>query len=502
VAAAAAGAGGRGPGAGERKADARSTAEAIRRAIVNPARLSRERQMDVCMQCHLETTTSYPITSIRRYGRAPFSYRPGEPLADFALYFDEAPGPRRERKFEFAHAAYGLRKSACFRGSSMTCTTCHNPHDVPRGESAASAYIAVCRSCHASAHSGAGAGGSRCLDCHMPKRRTDDVVRSAMTDHSIPRRPPQGDPLAVRAEAHEGYEGAVVSYYPARLSQGDELYRAVAQVRYSTNLTAGIAQLRQGIERQRPERPEFYFELGVACWKNGRKDDAIRWYGEALRRGEYRPARRALGETLLVAGQLGRAGEVLAPLAAARDSEALGDLGSLYLRQGRLDQARQALTEALSVRPDYPLARNLLGAVEGRLGEKTAAVAAFREAIRIQPDYDTARVNLALVLAGDADYTGAEFQLQQALAANAASADAHHIYGLVLERTGSLDRARAELEAAVRLAPGMALAASDLADVLALQGRKAEAVQWYRRALKLDPQLAAAQLGLARISGK
>ncbi|HEY6391736.1 MAG TPA: hypothetical protein VIX89_10690 [Bryobacteraceae bacterium] len=60
----------------------------VRLAIVNPARLSSERQMEVCMQCHLETTSLHLPHSIRRYGREPFSYRPGEPLGDFTIFFD------------------------------------------------------------------------------------------------------------------------------------------------------------------------------------------------------------------------------------------------------------------------------------------------------------------------------------------------------------------------------------------------------------------------------
>ncbi len=66
----------------------------IRGAIVNPSRLTPQRQMEVCMQCHLETTSSPLPASIVRYERGPFSYRPGEPLADFILHFDHAPGYR------------------------------------------------------------------------------------------------------------------------------------------------------------------------------------------------------------------------------------------------------------------------------------------------------------------------------------------------------------------------------------------------------------------------
>ena len=51
--------------------------EAIRAAIVNPARLNGDLQMDVCAQCHLKTTEFRLPHAIKRYDRADFSYRPG-----------------------------------------------------------------------------------------------------------------------------------------------------------------------------------------------------------------------------------------------------------------------------------------------------------------------------------------------------------------------------------------------------------------------------------------
>ena len=65
--------------------------EDIRKTIVNPARLGKDRQMEVCMQCHLETTSLQLPHSIVKYGRGPFSYNPGEPLGNFMLFFDHAP---------------------------------------------------------------------------------------------------------------------------------------------------------------------------------------------------------------------------------------------------------------------------------------------------------------------------------------------------------------------------------------------------------------------------
>jgi hypothetical protein len=167
-----------------------SSVEAIRKAIVNPARLSSERRMDVCMQCHLETTSLRMPHSIVRYDRTPFSYRPGEPLGNFMIFFDHAPGCKYQDDFEIAHSAYRLRKSDCFLRSNgkLACTTCHNPHDVPRGEAAAAHYNSICGTCHTVKHT----ASPDCVGCHMPKRRTEDVIHAVMTDHWIQRRPPAG----------------------------------------------------------------------------------------------------------------------------------------------------------------------------------------------------------------------------------------------------------------------------------------------------------------------
>ena len=84
-----------------------------------------------------------------------------------------------------------------------------------------------------------------CVDCHMPKRRTDDVVHVVMTDHYIQRRKPSRDllaPLNERRETDENaYRGEVDLYYPTTLPEGPDrdLYLAVAQVSQKSNLSKG-----------------------------------------------------------------------------------------------------------------------------------------------------------------------------------------------------------------------------------------------------------------------
>ncbi len=168
-----------------------ATVGEIRATIVNPKRLTPEREMEVCMQCHLETSSLKLPHSVERQGRTPYSYIPGQPLENFELTFDREPG--KNTRFEVANAAYALRKSKCFLQTQskdadhqMRCTTCHDPHNIPRGAEATTHYNNVCGTCHAtkitaSAHP----ANPDCVSCHMPKRRTDDAVHIAMTDHFI-----------------------------------------------------------------------------------------------------------------------------------------------------------------------------------------------------------------------------------------------------------------------------------------------------------------------------
>jgi predicted CXXCH cytochrome family protein len=487
----------------------RATPQSIRAAIVNPAKLNRDRQLEVCMQCHLETTHFSLPSEILRYPQRPFTYRPGQPLGDSVLFFDHAPGTGHDDKFEIAHAAYRLRKSACFQASQMTCTTCHNPHSIPRGEQAAQHYTAVCRNCHASAHEAKmPAGGSSCVECHMPQRRAEDVVHAVMTDHYIQRRKPARDLSKPFQEAdyevQGNYRGEVALYYPPKLPQTPEvqLYVDIAQVHDAANLKAGIPRLQQDLEKYKPARPEFYVALGDAYTKSRNYEQAIHWYEEALRRqSDFRPALEELGGALIAAGQLARAAEVLEKAAAppSPNTAVLTNLGGVYLLQGNLERASQVLQQALGANQDNPEAHNFLGRVLIQKGDWPGAEKQFRDALSAQPDFAEANYNLGNVLAGASQNADAQYHFERAIASKPEYAEAHHHYGILLAQMGSGSKALAELRETVRLDPNSAQAYSDLAGVLAAQRQIDNAADAYRRAIQLNPDSYEAHLALGQI---
>jgi Tfp pilus assembly protein PilF len=442
--------------------------EEIRRAIVNPARLSRDRQMEVCMQCHLETTSLQLPHSIVKYGRAPFSYQPGEPLGNFMIYFDHAAGSPYRNDFEIAHSAYRLRKSRCFLESKMVCTTCHNPHDIPRGEEATLHYNGVCSQCHQSLPA-QHAKAADCVSCHMPKRRTQDVIHAVMTDHYIQRRPPANllAPLAERQEFDaKQYRGPVAPYFSLPRTPENLLYEAVAQVTQQSNLKAGLPQLASEIAKQQPVRSEFYVELGEAWMNAGNARNAAAAFAQALKRAPNSSvATLDLADALTRSGQNARAVEVLNRGIAGGLSDPL-----LWYQLGLAAHDATAFEKALALDPGSAEAHDGLGELLASSGNLARAESEFREALRIEPDMPSAQSNLGHALAARGALQEAAWYFERAVARSPNDADLRVNYSATLTGMNRPDDALREILAALKLRPDFGLAHLNAAAILAAKG--------------------------------
>jgi hypothetical protein len=128
-------------------------------AIVNPASLARERQIDVCGLCHSGNGT--PI-------QPALSFLPGDVLED---YIDIPYYSAQEAVDVHGNQLQMLRRSKCFQSSStLTCSTCHDVH-TPQEDAAA--FSSHCLTCHQPRQCGEYAKQgeqivNRCIDCHMP----------------------------------------------------------------------------------------------------------------------------------------------------------------------------------------------------------------------------------------------------------------------------------------------------------------------------------------------
>jgi hypothetical protein len=135
--------------------------------IVNPAKLSRQLQADVCAQCHAGPG--------ERELRPAFSYAPGKPLED---YIDLGPDDMTKDIDVHGKQVKLLKKSKCFQASkNLTCSTCHDVHRVERD---LAAFSQRCLSCHKSepmaGHATLPANTTNtCVDCHMPTLETKVV---------------------------------------------------------------------------------------------------------------------------------------------------------------------------------------------------------------------------------------------------------------------------------------------------------------------------------------
>ncbi len=148
-------------------------------SIVNPKHLDIDKQFDVCQQCHLQGIV------VTQPGKRFQDFRPGLKINTFFDVFTVEQNNKKE--FGIASHAERLKKSACFKKSKMTCTTCHNPHQ-PTDLTLA---VQACWKCHSEPHQKKCSlndnlkNSSNCVPCHLNKTGTSDIPHVQFTDHYI-----------------------------------------------------------------------------------------------------------------------------------------------------------------------------------------------------------------------------------------------------------------------------------------------------------------------------
>lgn len=405
-----------GPGAEHvRRALGGAEVEELHAAIVHPGKLPREELYSICYGCHMQPTVA--VNSQLVPGRGIYSFRPGERLEDYLTHLDIVDANRsRSDKFEINHHPYRLEQSPCFIASqgALGCLTCHDPHVKIAPEARAAHYRKACLSCHETdaadlpvmtsgqSHP-ALRPGADCTTCHMPERRTQDVIHVTMTDHRITRDP---GPAALLTAPIPKIPADVLEVFllrPDAVSRETGLIQRILGVFSNTGRAADYAAdvLEGVLDPNDPDHAAAWLELALSRLATQDHDAAIAAAETARRLAPDIPGPvNTIAKVHLAARRYDAGLEVL-----DQGLEEWPDMTDLRYNRGvaltalsRLDEARAELEHVVSALSIHWKAERLLARIAEAQGRPEDAIAHYLRALAIEPRATDARPRLVELL--------------------------------------------------------------------------------------------------------
>jgi tetratricopeptide (TPR) repeat protein len=184
-------------------------------------------------------------------------------------------------------------------------------------------------------------------------------------------------------------------------------------------------------------------------------------------------------------------------------AEALYGLGSVYLQQQKLKEARDSFEHALQLHPSYPgtipNAWNNLGILSAREGDTAAAIEYFQRALQIDPAHLIALLNLGNAYRQRKDWAEAKQTLQRAFDVGPDDPEVNYSLGMVCAQLEESDRAYEYLKRAVSLRPVYPEALNNLGVLYLRMKRPEEAIHSFEESIRVAPEYDQSYLNLARV---
>ena len=254
--------------------------------------------------------------------------------------------------------------------------------------------------------------------------------------------------------------------------------------------------------RLKPDYVEAYYNRGVALQSLGRLEEAIKSYDRTIQlQPDYTVAYNNRGVALKALGQLEEAIKSYDQAIQLKPdyAEAYNNRGNALKELGQLEEAIKSSDQAIKLKPGYAEAYNNRGVALKELGQLEEAIKSFDRTIQLKPDYAVAYNNRGIALNELGQEKEAIKSYDKAIQLKPGFAEAYYNRGNVFKDLGRAQEAIKSYAKVIQLKPDYAKAYNNLGIVYQESGRLEKAVEQYRKALLVNPELAEVYAQLSSI---
>ena len=441
------------------------TSKFIDYSIVNPAKLSIDRQFDICQRCHLQGN------AILKEGKSFLDFKPGMKLSDFITVFLPKYS-NADDEFIMASHADRLKQSKCFVVSyeksmkqnantlkpyknAITCVTCHNPHLSVQATNNTK-FNAACLNCHTNSQQTTSNCSDKsvkaqltfnkskdinCVGCHMPRSGSIDIPHVTVHDHYIRKPSDKSEKENIKQ---------FLGLFAINDKQPDSLTRAKAYINQFEKFDQKTEHL---------DSAKKYLSVQTTNLLNKNLDALVQLH---FLKQDY-----------------------------ASVVSIINKLGSEQVLKNRLNKQSYSNDHAWTC---YRIAESYLN-----LNNAKQALLFHKKAVELAPFVPDFRDKLANCYAINGDVKNAELQFQQTLKEYPKHISALTNYGYLSLTTGNMQKAEQLYNQALKLDPDFEPLLMNLAGLKNFKGDTKGAIEILKKILKRNPNNQQAQLILSKL---
>ncbi|MEE2931077.1 MAG: tetratricopeptide repeat protein, partial [Bacteroidota bacterium] len=364
-------------------------------------------QFDVCQRCHLQGT------AVLHKNHTWVDFKPGHKLSDFMDIY--LPKYENDESFIMASHADRLKQSACFKGSDISCLSCHNPHKSVH-TLPSNYFDDKCMNCHSVCNDENNT--SSCVSCHMPKSSSTDIPHVTITDHKIGihsvATTEKGKFLGLIAINNE--QPTYISKAKAYLKQYERFaqnpiyldsakfyldknkdHKNIAHlfIKYyylKEDFTSLVNYSMQISDFQIPkeELGLTFARIGESCLVLDMSSKALQYYNLAHKHSSSNLTYQIkIGVIHIDNNQLDSAQIIFENvlLQYSKNKEALLNLGYVFILQKQYEEAKKMLEYLIQIEPDYLLAYENMVLLYLRQNNSVVAKSYLNKILEIEPNY-------------------------------------------------------------------------------------------------------------------